>query len=60
MSGESPKHLRIDAIEHKRDTHFIILQVVFEFPLHKARQHPAFLGQLLPENRVMLRHQLIK
>jgi len=30
------------------------LQVVFEFPLHIARQYPAFLGQLLPEIRVVL------
>jgi len=36
------------------------LQVVFEFPLHIARQYPAFLGQLLSENRVVLRDQLIE
>ena len=30
------------------------LQVVLEFPLHVVRQYPAFLGQLLPESRVVL------
>ncbi len=30
------------------------LQVVLEFPLHITRQYPAFLGQLLPEIRVVL------
>jgi len=36
------------------------LQVVFEFPLNLVRQCPAFLGQLLPEHRVVFRHQLIE
>jgi hypothetical protein len=36
------------------------LQVVFEFPLHIAGQYLAFLGQLLPEIRVVLYHQLIE
>jgi hypothetical protein len=36
------------------------LQVVLEFPLDVVRQCPAFLGQLSPEIRVVLRHQLIE
>jgi hypothetical protein len=36
------------------------LQVIFEFPLNVVRQCPAFLSQLPPENRVVLRHQLIE
>jgi hypothetical protein len=36
------------------------LQVVFELPLHVVGQYPAFLGLLLPEYRVVFRHQLIE
>ena len=36
------------------------LHVVFEFPLNIAGQLPAFLCQLLPESRVVLRDQLIE
>ncbi len=36
------------------------LQVIFEFSLNVVRQYPVFLGQLLPEHRVTVRHQLIE
>jgi hypothetical protein len=36
------------------------LQVVLEFPLHMAQLHPTFFGQVLPENRVVRRRQLIE
>ena len=47
---------------HTQETVFkpATLQVVLEFPLHVVRQYPAFLGQLLPESRVVLRDQLIE
>jgi hypothetical protein len=35
-------------------------QIVFEFPLNIAGQRPAFLCQLLPESRVVLRDQLME